>query len=92
LGALRIRKGGGAGGQKGLKSVIEQLRTEEFARLRVGVGGGHPGADVGEHVLSKFRGARLKIARELTSTAADALESMLREGIDAAMNKYNSVS
>jgi PTH1 family peptidyl-tRNA hydrolase len=92
LGSLRIRKSGGAGGQKGLKSIINQLHTEEFPRVRIGVSGGHPGADVGAHVLSKFRGERLQAAREMAQKAADAVECVLREGIDAAMNRYNSNS
>jgi len=89
LGQLRFRRSGGAGGQKGLASIIEQLRTQEFARLRIGVGGGHPGADVASHVLSRFRGDRLRTARDTVATASAAVDCWLAEGLDAAMNRYN---
>lgn len=92
LGTLRIRQSGGAGGQKGLKSIISQLQTESFSRLRIGVGGGHPGANVGAHVLSKFRGERLGQSREIVSQAADALECLLSDGVETAMNRYNTAN
>ena len=90
LGRIRMRPAGGAGGQKGLQSIIQVLGTEEIGRLRIGVGGGEPGADVGSYVLSKFRGARKKHAAEAVGLAADAVECWLHEGIDGAMNKFNS--
>lgn len=89
LGRLRIRTEGGAGGQKGLVSIIESLGTQAFSRLRVGVGGGEPGADVGAHVLAKFRGERRLEAQRVFSRAADAAECWLREGVDTAMNIFN---
>ncbi len=89
LGRLRIRTEGGAGGQKGLVSIIQTLGTQDFARLRIGVGGGEPGADVGTHVLSKFRGARKEQAINIVSRAADAIECWIQDGMDTAMNKYN---
>ena len=89
LGQLRIRQGGGPGGQKGLLSVVQQLGTEDFPRLRLGVGGGHPGADVGKHVLSKFSATERAIADEAIERAADAVECFLKEGLSAAMNRYN---
>ncbi|MBU1636688.1 aminoacyl-tRNA hydrolase [bacterium] len=89
LGRLRFRTEGGAGGQKGLVSIIASLGTQAFSRLRLGVGGGAPGADVAAHVLTKFRGVRKEQAERIISKAADAAECWLREGIDAAMNTYN---
>ena len=90
LGHLRIRTKGGAGGQKGLMSIIEALGTEEFARLRLGVGGGHPGADIAHHVLSKFSGAARTQAREIVDCAADAIECYLSDGLAEAMNRFNT--
>jgi peptidyl-tRNA hydrolase, PTH1 family len=89
LGRIRIRRNGGAGGQKGLLSIIQTLGTEEIGRLRIGVDGGSPGADVASHVLSKFRGDRKKHATKAADEAADAIECWLHEGIEAVMNKYN---
>ncbi len=90
-GFLRFRKQGGAGGQKGLESIIRELGTDEFARLRIGVGGGHPGADVASHVLRKFSGSEKKTMAEAITVAADAVESYIRDGLQVAMNKYNTV-
>lgn len=91
FGKLRIRGTGGAGGQKGLKSILETLGTEEIPRMRLGVGGGEPGADVGFHVLRKLRGSELDQYHELASRAADALEVWLESGMETAMNRFNSV-
>jgi len=90
LGHLRIRLKGGAGGQKGLLSIIETLGTEEFARLRLGVGGGHPGADITHHVLSKFSGTARTLARVNAERAADAIECYLSDGLAEAMNRFNT--
>jgi PTH1 family peptidyl-tRNA hydrolase len=89
LGRIRIRTEGGAGGQKGLASIIQTLGTQTFARVRVGVGGGEPGADLASYVLSKFRGDRRNQASKIICKAADAVECWLTEGMDAAMNKHN---
>ncbi len=90
LGHLRIRTKGGAGGQKGLVSIIEVLGSEEFARLRLGVGGGHPGADVAHHVLSKFSGPSRTLASETAGRAVDAIECYLSSGLAEAMNRFNT--
>ncbi len=89
-GVLRLRQEGGPGGQKGLISIIQQLGTEKFPRLRIGVGGGHPGADVGKHVLSKFSGSERKLMDDAVAQAADAVECFLAEGLAAAMNRFNT--
>lgn len=89
FGRLRIRANGGAGGQKGLTSIIQSLGTDEIPRLRMGVGGGYPGADVGNYVLRRLRGKELDSYRELAAVGADAIEHWLTNGLDAAMNRFN---
>jgi PTH1 family peptidyl-tRNA hydrolase len=90
FGHLRIRDRGGSGGQKGMRSIIESLGTEEFARLRIGVGGGHAGADVARHVLSKFSLSRRAVMEPVLELAADAVECYLRDGLETAMNRFNT--
>jgi PTH1 family peptidyl-tRNA hydrolase len=89
-GHVRFRVKGGAGGQKGLLSIIEVLATEEFARLRIGVGGGEPGADVARHVLRKFPRDLRETMSAMLETAADAVECYLRDGLETAMNRFNT--
>lgn len=89
FGRLRIRQSGGAGGQKGLKSIVETLGTENVPRMRLGVGGGYPGADVGSYVLRKLRGKELDQFNEMVGRGADAIEHWLEQGLDAAMNRFN---
>ena len=90
LGHIRLREKGGAGGQKGLLSIIEHLGTQDFARLRIGVGGGHPGADVAGHVLSRFSRAERELLEPSLESAADAAECFLRDGLGTAMNRFNT--
>jgi peptidyl-tRNA hydrolase, PTH1 family len=89
LGRLRLRVKGSAGGHNGLKSIIGSLGTPEFPRLRIGVGApaGQPMVD---HVLGKFNRREAEIITAALSVAADAVELILREGIEAAMNRYNT--
>ncbi len=89
LGKLRIRQRGGSGGHNGLKSLIEALGTEDFVRLRVGVGRKGEGADLADHVLSPLSREDRRALEESAGRAADALEVMAREGAEAAMNKFN---
>ena len=89
-GHIRLRPGGGAGGHKGLLSIIEHLHTEEFARLRVGVGGGEPGADVAKHVLGRSDAGERQLKAEALERAADAVECFWRNGVEAAMNRFNT--
>lgn len=88
LGRLRARRAGSAGGHNGLRDVIAGLGTEEFARLRVGIG---RAGDAVDHVLSTFRPGERDLATEAVATAADACELWLAEGIEAVMNRYNGV-
>jgi PTH1 family peptidyl-tRNA hydrolase len=87
-GRLRLRFKGSAGGQNGLKSVIQHLGTEEIPRIRIGVGAALPGDAVG-HVLSRFRSDELPLIEEAIGRAADAVEYALREGFENAMNRFN---
>ncbi len=90
LGRLRIRRSGSAGGHNGLKSIIQHLGTDQFPRLRVGVGEKpHPEYDQADWVLSKFRGEDQKLMAEAADRAAQAVECILADGPDKAMNKYN---
>jgi peptidyl-tRNA hydrolase, PTH1 family len=90
IGYLRFRTKGGSGGQKGLLSIIEVLGTEEFPRLRIGVGGGEAGADVAQHVLKRFSRDVLDAIDKTLDLAADAVECFIRDGFDTAMNRYNT--
>jgi peptidyl-tRNA hydrolase, PTH1 family len=85
-GTLRIRREGSSGGHNGLKSIIETLGTESFARVRIGVGPVPPGMDPADYVLKHVSADRLKAPAE---KAADAIEACLSEGIEKAMNVFN---
>ena len=92
LPALRLRARGGPGGQKGIASVLESLRTEEIARLRLGVGpagGVTPDLDWVEFVLSRFAPDEVSAANDQIRRAADACELWLEAGAEAAMNRVN---
>ena len=89
MGRLRIRAGGGSGGHRGLESIIEAISTEEFARLRVGVGAPEPDGDLSEYVLSAFDEDERSKADLMVRIAADALEVIVRTGLEEAMQRYN---
>jgi PTH1 family peptidyl-tRNA hydrolase len=89
LGIVRIHPGGSAGSHNGAKSVIGAVGTQEFARLRLGCGPEHPLGSRKEHVLRPMKKTELEIAAEMIGAAGDGVELILRQGIDAAMNKYN---
>ncbi len=89
LGRLRARPSGSAGGHNGLKSIISALGTEEFARLRVGIGRGDRPGGFADHVLAKFEPEERNDIAEATGRAADAAELFVSEGIVAVMNRFN---
>ena len=90
LGRLRIRMKGSAGGHNGLKSMIQHLGTDQFPRMRVGVGEKpHPDYDMADWVLSRFAGEDKKTIDAAVTRAADAIECVLAEGIDRGMGKFN---
>ncbi len=88
-GSLRVRVRGSAGSHNGLKSVIGALGTQEFVRVRLGVGPGHPLGDSADFVLRPFRRSELKPMDELIDHAAEAVRFLLREGPEKAMSRYN---
>ncbi len=88
LGRLRIRASGSAGGHNGLKSIIEELGTEEFPRLRIGVG--RQAGGLRNHVLGRFAPDEQPLIDEAVKKAADAAEMFVNENILAAMNRYNA--
>ena len=89
-GKLRVRRSGSAGGHNGLKNIIAHLGTDQFPRIRVGVGQKpHPDYDMADWVLGKFQGEDKKAVEAAVKKAADAAECLIREGVDKAMNKYN---
>jgi PTH1 family peptidyl-tRNA hydrolase len=89
LGRLRTRAGGSAGGHNGLKSLIAQLGTDEFARLRIGVGRGDARRDLADHVLATFEPDERPIVAEAVARAAEAVELFIAEGVEPVMNRYN---
>src|SRR5262245_9262392 len=89
LARLRIRPYGSAGGHNGLKSVIGSLGTDQFSRLRIGVGRGDNRRDLADHVLARFEAEETSVVEEAIATAADAAELFVTDGPAVAMNRYN---
>jgi PTH1 family peptidyl-tRNA hydrolase len=89
FGMIRVRARGSAGGQKGLKSIIERLGSGEFARVRMGVKPDHPVADLASFVLSKIPKRDREMLEEVLDRAADAIEVVLAEGVERAMQRFN---
>ncbi len=89
LGRLRIRPGGGSGGHLGLESIIMALGTERFARMRLGIGSPPDLIDASEFVLMPFLEEERKTVADMLESAVEALETILAEGLDQAMQEYN---
>ena len=89
-GQIRIRKKGSPGGHNGMKSIISRLGTQNFYRIKVGVGAKPKGWDLADYVLGRFSTQEREEVDKAIGEAADAVEVILSEGIDAAMNKYNA--
>jgi PTH1 family peptidyl-tRNA hydrolase len=89
LAKLRFRARGSSGGQKGLEDIIERLGTQEFCRLRIGVGTPPEGWDWADYVLSKFRPEERDQIEQAVVKAAEAVETWVRDGIEVCMNQYN---
>jgi PTH1 family peptidyl-tRNA hydrolase len=92
LARLRMRSGGSAGGQKGLADTIRHLGTEEFPRLRIGIGRPPEHMDAADFVLSRFRSNELKPMEEAIIRAAEGIEVWIRSGLNRAMNQVNAPS
>ena len=90
FGTLRLRASGSAGGQNGMKSIIQQLGTDTFPRMRVGIGRPPEGWDPIDHVLGNWSRAEGEQLDEIYARASDAIELFIAEGITAAMNRFNS--
>ena len=89
-GKLRVRRSGSAGGHNGLKNIISHLGTDQFPRIKVGVGGKpHPDSDMADWVLSKFTGPDRQAMEAAIARAADAVTCLLAQGVDQAMARYN---
>jgi PTH1 family peptidyl-tRNA hydrolase len=89
FGRLRARARGSAAGHNGVKSIIERLGTQEFPRLRLGVGRGDGRRDLADHVLAKFEPDEQPELESFIAKAADAAEMFAVEGIEKVMNMYN---
>ncbi|MBX3292447.1 MAG: aminoacyl-tRNA hydrolase [Acidobacteria bacterium] len=89
-GTLRLRGKGSHGGQNGLRSIIDNLRTQEFKRLRIGIGPEHPVADASRFVLERFSSSEEMLLGKMLASAADAVEDVILKGLDAAMAKWNT--
>lgn len=88
-GELRVRKKGGAGGHNGLKSVIQHLGTQDFPRVRVGVGPRPNGENLVNFVLGRWPRGQRQIVEDLTQRSADAVAYFVQHGVDATMNQFN---
>lgn len=90
-GTIRIRPDGGSAGQKGMSSILERLGTDDFPRLRLGIG--HPPGQMQppDYVLQDFSNVDLTVISETLGRAVEAVLTFVGEGLDAAMNKYNGI-
>lgn len=89
FGRLKIRKGGGSGGHKGVESIQEALEWDGFLHLKIGIGRPVQGQTPEAYVLDRFRPEEMEGMPQLIAAAAEALESLVREGPERAMNRYN---
>jgi PTH1 family peptidyl-tRNA hydrolase len=88
IGKLRIRKTGSSGGHKGVESIIQNIGSKDFIRLKIGIGR-EEGLLAEDYVLSKFRRNEITLIKDTIQKAADAICSIVSEGVDKAMNKFN---
>jgi PTH1 family peptidyl-tRNA hydrolase len=89
FGTIRIRQRGGTAGHNGMESILGALGSDEFLRVRLGVGPDRKPADGARYVLTPFRKAQLKVVDEVLDTAAEAVEVIVKEGPAPAMNRFN---
>jgi PTH1 family peptidyl-tRNA hydrolase len=89
FGTIRIRPDGGSAGQKGMSSILERLGTDDFPRLRLGIGRPPGQMQAPDYVLQEFSNAELTIVSETLNRAVNATLTFVTEGLDAAMTKYN---
>ncbi|MEO5859722.1 MAG: aminoacyl-tRNA hydrolase [Pyrinomonadaceae bacterium] len=89
LGTIRLRPKGSHGGQNGLRSIIDCLRTSDFIRLRIGIMPEHPISNVSNFVLENFAKSEIDSVEEVLDKAAESIRSIISEGIEKAMAKFN---
>jgi PTH1 family peptidyl-tRNA hydrolase len=89
LGKVRLRKRGSSGGHRGIQSIIDQLESREFSRLRLGIGPQDEGVAAEDYVLDNFRKAEIPIAKNVIETAVKVAEDFLSCDIEHVMNRYN---
>lgn len=89
LGTVRVKTGGGHGGHNGLRSLIDQLGSPDFIRVRIGVGRPEPGRETADYVLSPFLAEERQIAAEAVVKAAEAVRVIVGQGVAIAMNQFN---
>ena len=89
LGTLRLRPGGGSAGQKGLDSTIQQLGTQQFSRLRIGIGRPPGQMPAAAYVLQNFSGGDQELLKFVLSRATEAVIAFIENGLDYAMNQFN---
>lgn len=90
VGRLRVRKIGSAGGHNGIKSLIDCLRTQEFARIRLGVGPQPERQDAAEFVLDTFATSEWSVVKGVLDKTLEVLELCIADGVETAMNRYNA--
>jgi len=91
-GSIRIRKSGGAGTHNGMKSVVQQLGTKDFVRIRIGVGAAKAGEDLVDRVIGEVPAAERELLQKAAAEAAAAAKDIIAIGVDNAMNRHNHVS
>ena len=88
-GIIKIRKKGGAGTHNGMKSVVQEIQSEDFARIRVGIGNPKFKNDLLNYILTRIPDEEYKLLQQATESASKAVNEIIKNGIDSAMNKYN---
>ena len=91
-GSIRIRKSGGAGTHNGMKSVVEQLGTKDFVRIRIGEGAAEAGEDLVNRVIGEVPKAERELLQKAAAEAAAAVKDIITIGVDNAMNRHNHVA
>ena len=91
LGEIRLRPGGGSGGHHGLESIGQHLVTDDFARLRIGIGRADGTREITDYVLGRFDAGEAALMEKVLGRAADQVECWLDAGIEKAMNRFNGV-
>ncbi len=89
FGTIRVRQRGGSAGHNGMESLLNALGTQEFLRIRLGIGPDHPVRDGARYVLSQLKRSQLPLVDEMLDTAAEAVRVILADGPAAAMNRFN---